>query len=200
VRRLPVLILGISVVGIGAALACGFPSVDFAADNQFVDGSFTPTDGSSSGNGGDGSPPGDGGNSDGNPCKGDPVCDCDGDGDKTPECGGHDCDDRDERVRSTQTDFIDASSNRAGDWNCDNKVEREGDSGVVCRKLLDLSWAADASPQQIEEACAKEGFSEDPGCGEVGNYNRCRKDPRSIDSKACLIDGENSGSRARGCR
>jgi len=196
VRRLSVLLLGIGVAGFGAALACGFPSVDFADDDQFTDGSFAPTDGS---NGGDAAPPVDGGSPDGTPCKGDPVCDCDGDGDKTPACGGGDCDDHDERVRSTQTDFVDAASNRAGDWNCDDKVEREGDSGVVCTRLLDAGWAADASVEELEEACAQQGFSGDPGCGEVGNYNRCKKAP-AIDSRACVIDEKASAPRARGCR
>ena len=65
-RRLTVVTLGISAVGIGAALACGFPTVDFAADGEFVDGSFVPTDSASSG--GEGSVPTEGGNPDGNPC------------------------------------------------------------------------------------------------------------------------------------
>ena len=195
-RRLSVLILGISVVGIGAALACGFPSVEFADDNQFTDGGFAP-DGSSSGNNGDGALPDDGGNPDGNPCKGDPACDCDGDGDRAIACGGGDCDDHDERVRSTQTDFVDAASNRAGDWNCDNTVEREGDSGVVCTQLLDPVWAADASVEELEEACDQEGFTGDPGCGEVGNYNHCKK-VFGVDNRACQV--ETASPRARGCR
>ncbi len=194
-RRLTVLVLGISMVGIGAALACGFPSVDFAAEDSFLDGSFSPTDGSS---GGDGSLSDDGGNPNGN-CKGDPECDCDGDGDKTPACGGHDCDDHDERVRSTQTDFIDAQSNRAGDWNCDNKVEREADSGLNCAQLIDAVWAADASTDEIEAACAKEGFQEDPGCGEVGTYVHCKKVDGAA-NKRCNVDLLKSQQRARGCR
>lgn len=196
-RRLAVVVFGISVVAIGTALACGFPDVDFASDSQFLDGSFVPNDGSSSG--GEGSAPGDdgGGNPDGNPCKGDPVCDCDGDGDLSLACDGGDCDDRDERVRSTQTSFVDASSARAGDWNCDNKVEIEGESNVVCTMLIDAGWALTATPDQIKAACAKEGFVGNPGCGESGNYNRCEKAP-GIDNKACRI--AESGSRARGCR
>ena len=197
-RRLTVVILGISVVGIGAALACGFPSVDFAADGQFVDGSFVPTDtGSSGSSGGEGSVPDDGGNPDGNPCKGDPVCDCDGDGDLSLACDGGDCDDRDERVRSTQTSFVDAISTRAGDWNCDNKVEIEGDGGVVCTTLIDAGWALTATPEQIGAACAKEGFVGNPGCGESGNYNRCEK-AGGIDGKVCRI--AETSSKARGCR
>ena len=196
-RRLTVAILGFSVVAIGTALACGFPDVDFADDARFLDGSFVPDDATNGGD--DGPAPADdgGGNPDGNPCKGDPVCDCDGDGDLSLACDGGDCDDRDERVRSTQTDFVDAASTRAGDWNCDNKVEIEGESNVVCTMLIDAGWALTATPQQIEQACAKEGFVGNPACGESGMYNRCRKVPQ-IDSKACQI--AESGTRARGCR
>ena len=194
-RRLSVLVLGISVVGIGAALACGFPSVDFGPDDSSFDGSFSPTDGSG---GEDGSLPDGGRNPDG--CKGDPECDCDGDGDKTPACGGNDCDDHDERVRSTQTEFIDAPSNRAGDWNCDGKVERESDGGVTCTRLLDAGWAADASIKEIEAACVVEGFAFDPGCGEVGDYVHCEKGP-GPDNRACRSsDKTPPQQRARGCR
>jgi len=194
-RRLTLIVLGISVVGMTAALACGFPDVDFAADEQLVDGSVAPNDSGSSGT--DGSVPTDAGNPDGNTCKGDPVCDCDGDGDPSPACDGGDCDDHDDRVRSTQTSFIDATSSRAGDWNCDNKVELEADSGVVCTKLIDAGWALTATPDQIAEACAKEGFVGNPGCGESGIYNRCRK-VDNVDSKVCQVIEQSS--RARGCR
>ena len=193
-RRLTVLVLGTSVAGVAAVVACGFPSVDFASDNQFLDGSFVPNDGSS---GGEGSTPDSGENPDGNPCKGDPVCDCDGDGDLSPACDGGDCDDRDDRVRSTQTDFVDAAAKRAGDWNCDNIVEVEGDSGVVCTMLVDSGWALTATTPQIEEACAKEGYVGNPGCGETGNYNRCQK-VAGVDNKTCQI--AETGSRTRGCR
>ncbi len=196
-RRLTVVILGISVVGIGAALACGFPNVDFAADSELVDGSVETRDGAGPE---EGSAPGDdGGNPDGNPCKGDPVCDCDGDGDLSLACDGGDCDDHDERVRSTQTSFIDAASNRGGDWNCDYKVELEGDGGVVCATLIDAGWAALATPQEIQTACAKEGFTGNPGCGESGTYNRCER-AGGVEAKSCRIVAGSSETRARGCR
>jgi hypothetical protein len=178
-------------VALGAALACTFPSPDFV--DELLDGASS----SDSPLGVQDSAAPDAANADANPCKGDPDCDCDGDGDPSYACDGGDCDDHDDRVRSTQTSFLDASSSRGNDWNCDGEVEREGNSGVVCTRLIDAGWAATATTQQIEAACAKEGFVEDPGCGESGTYNRCEKVP-AANQKVCRIAA--SGPRVRGCR
>jgi hypothetical protein len=197
VRR-PIIVLGGAVgVVLVTAVACTFPAIGFAPDEQFTpDGSFVPPD---SPTGSEGSVPGipEGGNPDGNPCTGnDQACDCDNDGDKSEACGGEDCDDRDPRVRSTQVDFVDAASNRAGDWNCNDVVEPLEEAKLDCAKILD---GGSRTPPEVEAACARQGFFDEPVCGSVGDFTICEPAPvRGGDPLKCRIKA--SEKRARACR
>jgi len=194
VRR-RIVFFGVGVgIALGAAFACGFPSPDFAPDDGFGDGSVV--DGELT----EASAPAVDASDDGTSCKGDPICDCDGDGDLALSCDGGDCDDHDERVRSTQTQFIDAVSGRQGDWNCDGVIEFEVEAGIVCSKLLD---GGPRDAEEVAAACAREGFTEpDVGCGAEGLYVVCEpaKQPNTDPLTCRTKNGKPNDYRARACR
>lgn len=201
-RRAVFVAVGIVCVAFGMVLACGFPSVDFAVDSDFVDGTFVPNETSSGGSSGDVFSPNDAG-WDGSDCVGDPECDCDGDGDLSQACDGGDCDDRNPDVNSKNQNFRDAAPPgdtdelfHNGDWNCDEVVERQYEAGVKCSGVLN----GDYPLHQAEPLCgARMGFSNDPGCGEVGSFVECKPGP-VVDSVVKTCVEKQTSNVARGCR
>jgi hypothetical protein len=194
----------VASAAIALAVACSFPAVPFAPDEQFVDGAFVGPEGavplpdasdSSSGTVSEGGT----GSVDGNTCIGDPACDCDGDQDKKPECGGHDCNDFEARVHSGVTAFIadPAGPSDGGDWNCDRKVEREYDSGLQCSDVLDGS--ALLTPETVKAACDNAfGFTTEVECAATGTFIQCQRP--SYGAKECNAVNAAGEQRVRGCR
>jgi hypothetical protein len=102
-------------------------------------------------------------------------CDVDGDGhlSNQPPCGGDDCNDNDARAHPGVTGWIQAVPDRPfpqwipGDWNCDNRVDREFVGGFSC-PLVNLL--------NVGQSCATQmGFSDgQPDCGVAdGNFVTC---------------------------
>ena len=187
-RRGLVALGAFAAAALGAVFACGFPSPDFTDEAPLVDaGSAEDVDASAL-------------DANTTTCKGDPDCDCDGDGDLSLACDGGDCDDQDERVRSTQTGFIAALSTGPGDWNCDNTIEYEVEAGVVCSLLLD-GGPRDAG--EVDQACAREGFFEpNQACGTEGRYVECEPAKEQGNTpKTCREKSRSRNDfRTRACR
>jgi hypothetical protein len=116
-------------------------------------------------------------------------CDCDEDGfndlDK-PGCesagGDKDCDDTEPRARPNQ-DWIDTAPASAGngDWNCNGKLEKRFKTGESCASGLSIGCAG------------REGFRENPACGEEGAYVVCK-------SLAGLCEVDEETTRRQACK
>lgn len=207
-RRVVVIAGGVVLAAFATTFACTFPNLDFAPDTQFVDGTFVPSEdgnGSSSGDSSSGTLP-DGGNPDGNPCSGpDTLCDCDNDGDKAIACDGGDCNDLDPRISSKVTDFVDlvppGGDGGDGDWNCDGRVEKEGDAGFFCATVFD---GGPVAADDVKKACeAASGFQDDVGCGVIGTHVACEAScspGQCADVRKCRDRVNGVEQRPRGCR
>jgi hypothetical protein len=207
VRRAFVVAAGALVTAIATVFACTFPDPEFAPDTQFtVDGSFVPeAGGSTSSSGSSGSVEDapfefDSGNKDGNPCLGDPQCDCDDDKDLALACDGGDCNDHDPRVRSTLAPDSfsgDPPGPQQGDWNCDNAIQFEHDAAVRCSRVL--LGGADAS--FYERTCDFRGFVPEIAelkCSETATFVNCKWNGDRITAPTCIEN--NTEQRVVRCR
>lgn len=98
----------------------------------------------------------------------DPICDCDGDGDKKPgpPCDGMDCDDGDPRRNSLVSAFQGHSLDgvtHGGDWNCAGGVEREFGNGPT--NCAGLALGPCAGTQGWKNA--------NPTCGTMQPFAKC---------------------------
>jgi hypothetical protein len=101
-------------------------------------------------------------------CKGDPTCDCDGDGDQKKGmtgCSGNDCDDGDARRNSKVTTFQDYTLigvTHGGDWDCSGTVTKEYAEGINCGSYLSTT------------GCTQQGYKGTPACGTTATFVRCK--------------------------
>ncbi len=168
-----VLVACCACAAVAILVACGFPTVDFAADGS--DGATTDagTDISMDGPAADAFTDGAAGDAetrtdatqrvDEAGCK--EPCDCDGDKFVNKSCleaGADpktaDCDDFDPLrypTKSTWTSELPPADN-GGDWNCDNVVEMQYGTGLRCAT-----------------SCGAQGFTGTPKCGEAADYVQC---------------------------
>ncbi len=120
----------------------------------------------------------------GGTCPGLNPCDCDNDGyEAQGECGGTDCDDRDPLRYPNQgyvSEPLEPGSD--GNWDCKDPVEKQYVVKLNCATLLGLNCNSKA-----------EGFRDDPPCGTVADYYRCK--PGLL---AC--GAEKIGTRRQGCK
>lgn len=123
------------------------------------------------------------------------ACDCDNDNVKNSSCppqpsGGFDCDDFDPLVHPG-TGFVAAKWDPTsphtpqGDWNCDGTVTKQYSFSVSCGLLND---------------CNGQGFRDNPGCGESGDYVFCKSALLPGVGLACAEDKTKQETRTQGCR
>ena len=188
-RKIAILAVGV----VSAAVACGFPSVEFAPDGfdgaeTGVTGDERPLDEAGGADGGadaalppDVDPSGkdkDASSYDGASkvdASGCTSCDCDGDkflSREAPCTGGpgtvYDCDDSDPGI-NPNIEYIATSSwpskttTKTYDWNCDGEVTKQYAYNINCNAL------------QLGAKCSTiQGFTTDVDCGQTGTFVTCK--------------------------
>ncbi len=175
----------VAVGGVSAAVACGFPSVEFAPDGVSVPETGTGDEGSLGGADAalppDVDPAGkdrDASTYDGASkidAAGCTSCDCDNDkflSRNAPCTGGpgtvYDCDDSDPGI-NPDIDNIDTSAwpsktaTKTYDWNCDGEVTKQYAYDINCNAL------------QLGAQCSSiQGFTTDVPCGQTGTFVTCK--------------------------
>jgi hypothetical protein len=121
----------------------------------------------SSGGGGNGGASSSSSGGGGSPTCGSDPCDCDGDGEKSTDCGGLDCADYDKRANSQAGFLLDSmpiiGPRKSGtpdfDFNCNGQQQKQ--FGVVaCKSVVVLG-------------CTGDGFTSDTACGQEGTLVHC---------------------------